>query len=195
MRRVLFLILVIGIASPLYAADRGGEFFTRGFGSQTCATYNAERSKNSPMYYLFRSWFNGYLSALNQVTPDTYDVVAGVNVEALSSSLNATCKQNPERQFGTAAFGLVQALNTQRLRNKSDVVTATAGNRTVMTTRNAIRTVQEALKERGDYGGGVDGFYGPRTRAAIEVFQRSQGLMVTGLPDQETLSALLSRKE
>jgi len=43
-----------------------------------------------------------------------------------------------------------------------------------------VRTIQAGLKSVGFYDGAVDGVSGPRTRAAIEIWQRQKGLKPTG---------------
>ena len=195
MKRALLIVSLLIVSFPGYAADRSGEFFTRGVGSQTCAAFLAEKSKNSAMYFLFRSWVNGYLSAYNQMTSETYDIAAAMSIDDLDGSIEATCKAYPDQQFWTAAFALTRALEPHRLKAKSDGISATVGNRTVLITRDTMRAVQQALKDRGHYRGTVDGIFGPRTGAAIMAFQRAQKLAVTGVPDRATVSGLLRKAE
>jgi hypothetical protein len=49
-----------------------------------------------------------------------------------------------------------------------------------MLTREDIRRGQQLLAELGFDPGPIDGFMGPRTRAAIEAFQEAQSIDVTG---------------
>lgn len=53
-----------------------------------------------------------------------------------------------------------------------------------------IRKLQEALKTKGEDPGTVDGRMGRKTHVAIEAFQKSNGLKVTGSVDQETADKL-----
>ena len=46
--------------------------------------------------------------------------------------------------------------------------------------------LQVALRAQGLYLGPIDAIVGPRTVAAVRVFQRVHGLKVTGLPDSAT---------
>src|SRR3954453_22532089 len=46
--------------------------------------------------------------------------------------------------------------------------------------------LQVALRAQGLYLGPIDAIVGPRTVAAVRVFQRAHGLKVTGLPDTAT---------
>jgi murein L,D-transpeptidase YcbB/YkuD len=53
-----------------------------------------------------------------------------------------------------------------------------------------VRGVQEELERRGIEVGHIDGILGPRTQAALRIFQQKQGLAQTGQLDQDTLKAL-----
>ena len=53
-----------------------------------------------------------------------------------------------------------------------------------------VRVMQEALKKEGHDPGPVDGVMGPQTTAAIEAYQKSENLPVTGRADAETLGKL-----
>ncbi|WP_158295456.1 peptidoglycan-binding domain-containing protein [Crenalkalicoccus roseus] len=57
-------------------------------------------------------------------------------------------------------------------------------------TQEAIRQVQERLREAGAYGGRADGVWGPESRAALERFQQSRGLQVTGQLNPATAATL-----
>jgi peptidoglycan hydrolase-like protein with peptidoglycan-binding domain len=54
----------------------------------------------------------------------------------------------------------------------------------------AVRDAQAALGEAGHDAGPADGALGPRTRSALQSFQRQQGLPATGRLDPETVVRL-----
>src|SRR5258708_4981568 len=54
----------------------------------------------------------------------------------------------------------------------------------------AVRDAQQRLSALGFYAGAIDGFWGPDTQAAVERFQRSRGLQVSGDLNPVTTSAL-----
>jgi len=56
--------------------------------------------------------------------------------------------------------------------------------------QDEIKTVQEALKGKGNDPGPVDGIMGPQTQKAIREFQQASGLKTTGRLDAETATAL-----
>lgn len=56
---------------------------------------------------------------------------------------------------------------------------------------NTIREIQSALKARGFYPGAIDGIMGPQTQGALESYQRSMGMPVTGYLTMDTVNSLL----
>ncbi len=55
--------------------------------------------------------------------------------------------------------------------------------------RKEVKTLQKALNRKG-FHLKIDGIIGKHTRAAIKVFQKRNGLKVTGKPDRLTLAKL-----
>ncbi len=55
---------------------------------------------------------------------------------------------------------------------------------------NIVRQVQTQLKDDGYDVGAVDGIYGPKTRQALQSFQRDKGQPVTGQIDQNLLAEM-----
>jgi dGTP triphosphohydrolase len=55
-----------------------------------------------------------------------------------------------------------------------------------------VREAQSSLKAKGFDPGTIDGRYGPRTQAAVQDFQRSEGLTITGKLDADTSARLTS---
>lgn len=53
-----------------------------------------------------------------------------------------------------------------------------------------VKQVQQALKDKGQDPGPVDGKMGPKTQAALSGFQQAQGLSGSGQLDPQTLAAL-----
>jgi len=59
----------------------------------------------------------------------------------------------------------------------------------------ALSGVQERLRQLDYEPGAIDGELGPRTRAALEAFQKDQGLPETGEPDPQTRERLRTAHE
>lgn len=56
--------------------------------------------------------------------------------------------------------------------------------------RNLVVGIQEHLAARGYYSGPIDGSLGPKTREAIEVYQRAQRIDITGRPSRALFEKL-----
>jgi peptidoglycan hydrolase-like protein with peptidoglycan-binding domain len=52
------------------------------------------------------------------------------------------------------------------------------------------KNVQQALRDKGHDPGPIDGIMGPRTRGALQDFQKAQGLPVSGRLDDQTIAKL-----
>ncbi|MGK7861558.1 peptidoglycan-binding domain-containing protein [Falsiroseomonas sp. E2-1-a4] len=61
---------------------------------------------------------------------------------------------------------------------------------TEVLSEQVVRNVQTRLRSLGFYEGGVDGIWGPATQTAIERFQQSRSLQVTGQLTPVTASAM-----
>jgi peptidoglycan hydrolase-like protein with peptidoglycan-binding domain len=59
-----------------------------------------------------------------------------------------------------------------------------------MLSENLVRMLQQTLTNRGFLVGAPDGKWGPKTKEALQEFQRSQNLSASGQIDQPTLARL-----
>ena len=56
--------------------------------------------------------------------------------------------------------------------------------------KSDVKLVQQKLKNWGYYKGSVDGIYGPKTKEAVRLFQKRNGLTVDGIVGNKTLAAM-----
>jgi peptidoglycan hydrolase-like protein with peptidoglycan-binding domain len=54
----------------------------------------------------------------------------------------------------------------------------------------AVKLVQQHLRQQGAYAGRIDGQWGPDSQAALERFQQTHGLQVTGQLNPATIASL-----
>jgi len=192
--RILFAALLVAAAmaaTPARAADGKGRFAVKGAGVASCGKFVDLRAEKSKSVFVFVGWLQGYLSAFNQFTDDTYDVVSWERTEVLLRAIERYCEKNRDQKFYAAAAGLANSLMPDRLKTVSERVKATNGKESITVYREVLRRAQAALADRGFYFGKADGLFGPNTRVGFEAFQRAEKIKVTGLPDQITLLRLL----
>ncbi len=87
-------------------------------------------------------------------------------------------KQTPETGQG-AGRGQTAALDPEAMPPSPAVARGPAPRG-----RELVRAIQKRLSDRGYYGGPLDGSLGPKTRKAIETYQRVQRYDVTGRPSR-----------
>jgi hypothetical protein len=95
--------------------------------------------------------------------------------------------------------GIVFMLLTTRVSGPSAVPLASGANlgrnAPAAWHQNEIKTVQEALRAKGQYRGKIDGVFGLRTRASIRAYQKVENLPITGQVDTPTAAKLGVRPE
>lgn len=185
-RATLVILATLAFGAPATAADSTGDYRIKGLGLQSCADFlNSRNSQDKGLYILVRSWVNGYLTAFNTLQPRTYDVAGNASIGGISGWMEQFCEANPGVRLEAAVTNLVAALAPNRLAEKPK-------GPAVAVDQPTMSRVQQALKDQGLYEGTVDGVFGPGTQSAIAAFQRTQGLPITGQPDQNTLARLLN---
>jgi len=148
-----------------------------------CADFLEAEQGRLRDWYLISGWLDGYLSALNQRSPDTYDLAPWQDTEALTGLIKQSCARNPKQWFFAVVGAMTRSLQSQRLEQASKRVVADAGKRRVALYQAVLMRVQRRLAKLGHYAGAADGAYGPKTRAALDAYQKAAGLVVSGLPD------------
>ncbi len=183
----IFFVVTAGTAG---AGDKAGNYFVRGFGSQSCERYLAERKGGTPAYFIFRAWANGYITAYSQFGAQTYDAAADFDIDAVSAMLANFCNANKKRNFATAAYAVTRELHKYRIEVQSPEARIKAGKGEIVVFEETIRRIQQTLKQQGIYKGAVDGKFGKATATAIGVYQNKKKLPETGVPDRRTLLAM-----
>ncbi len=186
--KLLLLIIILTLSSfNSLASDKDGRFAVRNAGMITCAKFVEEKNKRSTQYNIYVGWIDGFLSAANQFTKQTFDLVPWGNTAFLTTLLENHCKKNNEQLFYVAVNKLAASMMEQRLPVYSEHIKIEYNGKTTYVYQVILKKLQEVLKKEKFYKGKPDGLYGKGTRKAIEKFQKSNNLAVTGLPDQLTL--------
>ena len=173
------------------AADVNGQFATKGVGVLSCRQFVDDRSKDGEFRQRFRSWLDGYLTAVNRYEPGTYDAAPWASGEVFATIVERHCRESPNESYAQAAQKLILSLKEDRLTQRSPLRSVTASGRSTQIYEEVLRLLQVQLADRGLYTGRPDGVFGPRTQDAIATFQISEGMAGTGLPDPLTVWKLL----
>ena len=110
-----------------------------------------------------------------------------------SSSDGSYSANQQGQQAGTSSTQAGGRLRTQTGASSSQAGMSSsqpAGTAGAQSNPALVRSVQQALKDKGHDAGAIDGQMGPSTESALRSFQQAQGLPPSGTLDQQTLSAL-----
>ncbi|MGF1640486.1 MAG: peptidoglycan-binding protein [Rhodospirillales bacterium] len=191
--RLLTVIGLLSAAAPAIAADTTQTFALRGVALTSCEQFLKAMQERQENVLVAGGWMEGYITAVNQFTADTFDIAPWQSTQVLLGLVARNCERNPQAGFFQIVDSMVKFLTPARLRTQSERVLADTGSGAQMYLyRDTMRDVQTKLIELGFLKGGADGQFGPMTRSALESFQKSQQIEATGLPDQNTLFRLLS---
>jgi len=121
LRRATALLLVLSLIPSLAcAADRHGQYRVLTIDSvETCSDLNtavaiADVEDDWRLLYVFSVYTMGYLTGINRLAFDTYDIAGGKNVKTLMVWLQRYCAANPRDSFDLALFRLVAELYPRR---------------------------------------------------------------------------------
>lgn len=172
-------------------ADVNDQFAIKGIGLRPCGDYVQARRGQTPQYFQFGGWMEGYLTASNRFEEETFDLAPWQSSGVLAAWLQRFCERNPDAEFVRAVGALINALGQDRLQLRSELLEFEVGGETGYIYTEVLRRAQRSLAARGLYQGPVDGALSAETQRALRQFQRQADLEETGVPEQETLVKLL----
>jgi hypothetical protein len=177
------------LATPVLAADKDGRAAVRGAGQLPCKEAMAICQKDKNQCAAIDSWLNGFISGINVSGKDLYDLVFFTPFSI--ASVLQVCKQKPDMPVANAVDLLVREIAALSVPVASKPVDFGQGNERFQIYQSTVRAVQQALIKQGFLAGNADGVYGPGTKAALQKFQETAKLPVTGTPDPDTVVRLL----
>jgi hypothetical protein len=100
--------------SNALATDEAGGQSVRGYGGKSCGAFISDHGSRSGSSYA--TWLTGYITAVNELTPDTYSITGLTDLEGVLGWVENYCKKNPTDLFFDAVKAAVLFLNPKRLR-------------------------------------------------------------------------------
>jgi len=182
------LLVVTGGVQSARAADSKGMFAVHGAGGLHCGDVTAALLRGDvSIRPSLASWLLGYLSAMNRLQPDTYDVTPVQAPEAIINLVVAVCQQNASMAVETAAYSAFRDLSSAGLSAESPEVQVSANGQTTTLRKDTLIALQKYLIGEKLLHGEADGSFGAPTQAALAEFQKKQNLPQTALPDPATI--------
>ena len=166
-----------------------------GFGQVRCARFSEARTKKENPYLIMGGLVEGYLTALNQTSDQTYDLTPFENTDLLMGLIDRHCRQNPDHRFSDVVRAMAAGLVDERIVEYSEYIAFDVNDVKGRIYSETVRRMQVRLAELGHYDGPTDGRYSEATVDAMRAFQTRMGTEPTGLPDQLTLMRMFRLRE
>lgn len=179
--------LLAATAAP--AANEDGQYAVRGIGSTSCGAFvDIIEEDRLPVSYV--AWMSGYLSGLNRLEAETFDVSYITQNESMMIMVGRLCSENREIILETAIARLVSFMSENRVKTETEFLRLKVGEQQVMIRQSVYDRFVEILVEKG-FLDTPKGF-SEQVRDAVVEFQEARGLTQTGLPDENTLVSAFS---
>jgi len=188
--RLVLLGLLAALTQTAGAADAKGQYGVRGAALVPCSIYERERATESELYRMIASWMDGYITAISQHVPDTYDAASFESTELITALVSESCKKNPQTSVFVVVNSLMELIAVNRLQKKSQKIDIAIGEYNVLLYKEVVRRIKEKLLEAGYYNGEVNEMFDADAEKAMQAYQESIEFEPTGFPDQLTLYRL-----
>lgn len=188
--------VLAALAWPAESSTPQGEFAVEGAGLAKCPAFLEARASRSDAYSRFIGYVEGYMTAANRYSPETFDLSPYQTGELFGMIIENHCKTNPDDQLYYIVQSLAAQLEGDRLVNRSSMMRID-GSETgpVAVYEEVVRRMQQRLTEEDLYSGEADGQFDEELQRSIENYQAAVGIQPSGLPDTLTLWILFSPQQ
>ena len=194
MKAICVIPLLLSLASgQAWGADSNTLYSAKSVATLDCEQFLNAREKGGEAYVLYGGFIGGYVTAYNRYVPATFDISPWQTADTLANMLAHYCEDHRQENFGSAMGKLITILKADRLQAGSEKYLVENGEHSAAIYRETLRDVLQRLLADELYRGTADDDYNQRVTAALEAFQKANGLPVTGVPDQATLFRIYYR--
>jgi len=188
-----YTVTVLGIGT-VAAVDKNERFAIKGVGANSCAVFREMSAKDPEAYRQFGGWMNGYISALNETTPETFDLINFEDADTLIAYVSNYCLENPEHRFMFAVKGVAAALERSKITEQGQYIVFNGIDQVSLHQQTLDWVVRELTALEYLPPEALD-IQSQRTiiAKALKSYQKDNSLPETGLPTQETLVRLLHK--
>ncbi len=192
MRIVTAAAILLMTATSAPASDAKGDFSVRGIGGQTCKAVLERMQGANAVAAEVNVWMSGYMTAVNRLTPNTYDASPVIDPAAHAGMVLGVCRANQEALLESAAAAVMASLATAKLQRNSPLVQLKGANQLVIVRSEAIDKIHAALAAQKLMPAKKPGAsFDAATEKALRAFQRRETLPETGLPDSSAVIRML----
>ena len=179
----ILAILVCCAASVVCAKDQNGMFAVKGVGVLDCQAFIDAAQEVDRELAQYAGYITGYVSAVNEVQADTFDLLPWQHVDTVMLLMLQRCRQAPQMNFGAAVSQLAAFFEQHKMASLADRVRVGTGEDDTALYEPVVAEIEAALVRRG--------YPTQDLSAALKQFQLDQKLAGEEPFGQRTLLTLL----
>jgi len=185
---VVFLsVLVACTASMACAKDQDGMFAVKGVGVLNCKAFIEAAREGDRELAQYAGYITGYISAVNEVQPDTFDLLPWQHIDTVMLLMLQRCRRDPQINFGAAVSGMASYFDQYKLSDRAEKISVGAADSGVELYEPVVAQIEVALERWGYTTRDLD--------ASLRHFQTDQKLTEEDTFGQRTLLKLLYGQE
>ncbi len=181
--RIFLAILAGCAASVVCAKDQNGMFAVKGVGVLDCESFIVAAEEGTRELAQYAGYLTGYVSAFNEVHPDTFDLLPWQHVDTLMLLMLQRCRRDPQMNFGSAVSGMARFFDQYKLSSVADRIRVGPGDDGIELYEPVVAEIKAALVRWG--------YPTQDLNASLKQFQRDQKLTGEDAFGQRTLLKLL----
>ena len=145
-----FLAILVGCAaSELCAKDHKGMFAVKGVGVLNCQAFIDAAEEVDRELAQYAGYITGYISAVNEVQDDTFDLLPWQHVDTVMLLMLQRCRQAPAMNFGAALSQLAKYFDQHKMTSLADRVRVGAGDDDTELYEPVVADIKAALVRWG----------------------------------------------
>jgi len=183
-----FLAILAGCAtSTVCAKDQNGMFAVKGVGVLNCEAYIEAAEAVDRELAQYAGYLTGYMSAFNEVQPNTFDLLPWQHVDTVMLLMLQRCRRAPQMNFGSAVSEMARYFEQHKLTSLAARIRVGSGDNGTELYEPVVAEIKAALLRWG--------YPTLDLNASLEQFQRDQDLTGEDAFGQRTLLRLLYGQE
>ncbi|MCZ6640297.1 MAG: hypothetical protein O7F71_01865 [Gammaproteobacteria bacterium] len=179
-----FIAILIGCAaSAVCAKDQNGMFAVKGVGVLKCEAFIDAAEEGDRELAQYAGYLTGYVSAFNEVRPNTFDLLPWQHVDTVMLLMLQRCRRSPQMNFGSAVSGMARYFDQRKLTSLADRIPVGTGENGTELYEPVVAEIKAALVRWG--------YPTVELTASLKQFQADQKLSGEDAFGQRTLLKLL----
>jgi len=143
---ILFLFFVSCDAS---AKDLKGSFAVKGVGTLTCNQFLDAAANDAPVLQQYAGYVTGYVSAFNELSNETFDLLPWQQLDTYMLLLLQQCKKKPQATVGSAVSQIARYFKVNKIKMAAQTIEIKGEGINLRFYPEVVRQIKTELEKKG----------------------------------------------